>query len=132
MLRDIAGSLFMDGNRNCAESVLLAANEHYKLGLKPGDERLIAGFGAGMGCGKVCGALAGCIAVLGYTRITTCAHETDGFKQSCAEFTEEFVHRFGDINCETLKCRYTKPGQRCQELVKSVCDLLEDFLKREL
>ena len=48
---------FLDGNYNCAEVVLLWADERYGLGIPAEDVRLVSGFGGGMGCGENCGAL---------------------------------------------------------------------------
>ena len=129
MLRDRAGTYFIDGNRNCAESILLAANEEYSLGLKEGDERLIAGFGAGMGCGKTCGALAGSLSVLGWLMVRESAHKTEGFGKACAELVRRFKENCSDTDCAPLKAKYRREGVRCLDLVQTAADILDEYLR---
>ena len=76
MLADIAQRYYLEGDYNCAESVLLAANAEYGLGLPDDAVKLVGGFGAGMGCGNACGALCGAVAVLGVMKMGRRAHET--------------------------------------------------------
>ena len=55
MLRDYVKKYYLEQRRNCAESLLRAANEAYGLNLTEADFALLSGFGGGMGCGSVCG-----------------------------------------------------------------------------
>ena len=71
--------IFLDGNYNCAETVLLWANERYGLNVAPEDVRLVSGFGGGMGCGENCGALLGAIAALSKALVQDRAHTTPAF-----------------------------------------------------
>ena len=48
--------LFLEKDYNCAETVLLWANERYGLRVAPEDVALVSGFGGGLGCGETCGA----------------------------------------------------------------------------
>ena len=41
--------LFLEKDYNCAETVLLWANEKYGLGVAPEDVKLVSGFGGGLG-----------------------------------------------------------------------------------
>ena len=52
-------TLFLEKDYNCAETVLLWANEKYGLGVAPEDVKLVSGFGRGLGSGENCGALRG-------------------------------------------------------------------------
>ena len=79
-IRDI----FLDGNYNCAEAVLLWADERYHLGIAPEDVRLVSGFGGGLGSGENCGALLGALAALSKVLVKDKAHETPGFREACA------------------------------------------------
>ena len=48
MLADVAERYFLQGDFNCAESVLLAANEEYGFGLDPEHcHYLVSAFGGG-------------------------------------------------------------------------------------
>ena len=45
MLRDKVKKYFLDEERNCAESMLMAANEEYNIGLSESEMELMRGFG---------------------------------------------------------------------------------------
>ena len=65
MLKEKAKFYYGTEGKNCAEGILLAANDAYALNLTDTDIQLFSGFGGGMGCGSTCGSLTGAIAVLG-------------------------------------------------------------------
>ena len=56
MLKDKVYKYYVEQGMNCAEAMLLGANEEYGLGLSPESAKLIGGFGGGMGRRKTCGA----------------------------------------------------------------------------
>ena len=49
---------------NCAEAIILAVDEEYKLNLPEEVVKSVAGFGGGMGAGSTCGYLTGAISAL--------------------------------------------------------------------
>ncbi|MBQ4264782.1 MAG: C-GCAxxG-C-C family protein [Clostridia bacterium] len=129
MLADVAEKYFLEGDYNCAESVLLAANEVYKLGLDGENaHRLVSAFGGGMGCGMLCGAIAGSMAALGQAAVTERAHVTEGFKDLCAETAEQMQTALGDMNCSVIKPALFQEGRRCAETVRRAADVLEKQL----
>ena len=126
MLADIAQRYYLEGDYNCAESVLLAANEAYGLGLDPQVcYRLVSAFGGGMGCGVVCGALAGSMAALGQEAVTGRAHTTEGFKALCAGCVRDFTDTLGGRDCAQLKPKYFSRDTHCLTTVRMACDVLE-------
>lgn len=126
MLADIAERYYLEGDYNCAESVLLAANEAYGLGLDPQVcYRLVSAFGGGMGCGVVCGALAGSMAALGQEAVTGRAHTTEGFKALCAGCVRDFTDTLGGRDCAQLKPKYFSRDTHCLTTVRMACDVLE-------
>ena len=126
MLADVAERYFLQGDFNCAESVLLAANEVYELGLdKDNCHRLVSAFGGGMGCGLLCGAIAGAMAALGQAAVTERAHVTDGFKDLCAETAAKMEEALGSVNCSVIKPELFVEGRRCAETVRRAADVLE-------
>ena len=130
-IHDLARKYYVEQNRNCAESVFLAANEALELGLRAEDAKLIAAFGGGMGCGSTCGALAGAMAILGRCLITSDAHATEGFKERCAALKQAFEQRLGGTDCDVLKPkRFVDGGDRCLETVQLACDVLLEQLGR--
>ena len=109
MLRKIANDFYMNQNYNCGECILRAANKAYDLGLDERALKLASGFGAGMGCGNTCGALSAAMSVLSLLFCGDKAHETEGFKELCAEYVDTFKASLGSDNCEELKACYRYP-----------------------
>ncbi len=128
MIRDYIEKYYIGQNLNCAESVVLAANEALSLGLTMEDTKLIAAFGGGLGCGALCGALAGAEAVLGKLAVQGNAHATEGFKERCAALKASFEARLGATACATLKPKYHTPEKRCLAAVLLAADALDEAL----
>lgn len=129
MIRDYAKKYFLDQDHNCAESVLLAANEALNLGLTEEDTKLISAFGGGMGCGSTCGALAGVMAVYGKLTVKERAHATEGFKDNCAALKAAFEAKLGSTFCKELKEQYSTPEERCLRVVELAADVLDAHLR---
>ena len=121
---------YLEQDHNCAESILLEANEVWDLGLTKEDVKLVSGFGGGFGCGKTCGALCACVAVLGRLFVTGRAHATPDFKELCGDFVRRYEAAFGGTDCAGLKACHAVEGQRCLLLVERSMTLLEDFVRR--
>jgi len=131
MLADIAERYFLEGDYNCAESVLLAANEAYGLGLdKENCHLLVSAFGGGMGCGLLCGAIAGAMAALGQEAVTGRAHVTEGFKELCADTAAKLEEALGGVNCSVIKPALFVEGRRCAETVRRAADVLEKQMEQ--
>lgn len=130
MIRDYVKKYFVDLDRNCAESVFLAANEALGLGLSEEDAKLVSAFGGGMGCGSTCGALAGSMAILGKLCVKDRAHVTEGFKDNCASLKEEFEARLGSTLCKDVKEAYSNTKDKCLTVVELAADVLEEHLRR--
>ena len=128
-LREVAAKYYFDGDHNCAESVLLAANEMYGFGL---DEKtcyyLVSAFGAGLGCGLLCGAVAGAMAALGQAAVKGRAHATEGFKELCGETAQEIKEALGAMDCGVLRPKYFTAENRCYKTVCLTADVLEKKL----
>ena len=122
---------YIEKDYNCAEAVLRAANEEYRLGLDETAYHLVGGFGGGMGCGSSCGALCSSIAVIGRLLIEERAHATEGFKDKCADFCRRFTETLGSTECSILKETYMEGPNRCLKTVELAYGLLEDFLVSE-
>ena len=129
MLRDRIETLYLESDFNCAESILLAANAEYQLGLTPEDVRLVSGFGGGMGCGSTCGALTGGVAALGSLLVQQRAHATEGFKEACAGWVAAFSASLGSERCDVLKEQYASPDRGCLDVVLAAADALEVYLR---
>lgn len=130
MLRDKVMKYNREMDRNCAESILLAANEQYELGLNNEDIKLVSAFGGGMGCGSTCGALAGAMAALGKIMVEDCAHATVGFKDHCASLVKEFEETLGDIDCRNLIGKYRTVDTGCLTTIELAADVLEAHISK--
>ena len=119
--------LFLDGDYNCAETVLLWANERYGLNVAPEDVKLVSGFGGGLGCGETCGALLGAVAALSKAMVEDRAHATPGFGGSCAELVRRFRADLGSIECTELKENYRRPDVRCLYVVERAAAILDEY-----
>ena len=121
--------IFLDDNYNCAEAVLLWANERYGLNVAPEDVRLVSGFGGGMGCGENCGALLGAMAALSKALVQDRAHTTPGFREACAELVDRFRADLGSIECTELKEKYRRPDVRCLYVVERAAAILDEYMQ---
>ena len=121
--------IFLDGNYNCAEAVLLWADERYGLNVAPEDIRLVSGFGGGLGCGENCGALLGAVAALSKVLVQDRAHLTPGFKAACAELVTRFREDLGGIECTELKEKYRRPDVRCLYVVERTAAILDEYMQ---
>ena len=121
--------IFLDGNYNCAEAVLLWADQRYGLHVAPEDIRLVSGFGGGLGCGENCGALLGALAALSKALVEDRAHLTPGLREACGELVGRFREDLGSIECRSLKEKYRRPDVRCLYVVKRAADILDEYMK---
>ena len=121
--------LFLEKDYNCAETVLLWANERYGLRVAPEDVALVSGFGGGLGCGETCGALLGAMAALSKALVRERAHATPAFREACAELVDRFRADLGSIQCEELKEKYRRPDVRCLFVVERAAAVLDEYLQ---
>jgi C_GCAxxG_C_C family probable redox protein len=128
MLKERATYYYMEDGCNCAEAVLLAANDVYGLGLSDETAKVVGGFGGGMGCGNACGALCGAIAVMGVKKMGRRAHETPGFSPACGALVKDFEAALGSTMCADLRKIHANQTQRCLKTVLAACDVLESHL----
>ncbi|MEA4823218.1 MAG: C-GCAxxG-C-C family (seleno)protein [Clostridiaceae bacterium] len=131
MLRERAVAYYLDHDYNCAESILLAANDEYALGLSPDAFHLLSPFGGGCGCGRICGALAGGLAVIGSLAVRERAHATKDFGRLCEAYVQSFESALGSDLCAVLKPRYVAPPRRCAATVEQAADILDAFLREK-
>ena len=121
---------YLKQNNNCAEAMLHIANELCGLNLEKDDYKLVGAFGGGMGCGLACGALCGSLAALGEIYISESAHETEGFREICAEYVESFQSIFGNTECRVIKPKWFRnDGTRCLEIIDKNTELFERFIR---
>ena len=129
MLKDVAEKYYFN-NYNCAESVFLAADEYYSLGIDPSASRLVGGFGGGIQTGSACGAFLAAVSVLSHLCIDKKAHESGTLRNAVSLFVTEFEEKIQSSLCREIRPRVFEPDRRCAVTVDTACDILEDVIRR--
>lgn len=120
---------YVTNHYNCAEALLLTANDTYQLGLSQESIKLVSAFGGGMGIGGTCGALVGALSVLGQIYVEKKESDAEGFRELCGEFATRFQKEFGSLNCSDIKPTYHKDEtNRCIGVLEKTWNLLHTFL----
>lgn len=125
MLREKAAYYYRDMGKSCAEAILMAANEQYRINLTEGEIQLFAGFRTGMGCGGTCGALSGAIGVL-----SRMYGQKENFNEICAQFVSAFKAKLAcdTAECSVLSAKYKTTEARCTSAVELAADALEAYI----
>ncbi len=132
MLKQTVKRYYLEGDYNCAEAILRAANDEFRLGLDEKALKVVAGYGGGLGCGETCGALCGALAAISAALVDERAHVTPGFKDACAGFVARFGEALGSLDCRDIKERFAREGRRCTDTVEITAELLEQHLNNLL
>ena len=80
MLKDHIEKYYIEGNYNCAETIIRAGNDYYELGLHDRDMIAFGVFGAGIQTGNTCGAVLAAASILSMKYVERKAHESDDIK----------------------------------------------------
>lgn len=115
-------------NLNCAETMLYAANEEYKLNLSRDSLKMMASFGGGMGIESICGAITGSLSVLGIMFVREKGHESDFIKSLSKDFFQRFEKKFGTAACNELKSKYRNDDIRCSRMIYKAAEILEEII----
>lgn len=126
-LREYAEKYYLQ-HRNCAESLLLAANDAYELGLTEREIQMMKAFGGGMGAGGACGALTGAVAALSLLYSTTKGAVENGLRTDAGQLVTEFEAALTHVDCRVLKPIYFDAQNRCLETVLRGADVLEKHI----
>lgn len=125
MLKERASYYYGTLGKNCAEGILLAANDVYGLKLTEQEIQLFSGFGRGMGCGSTCGGLSGAIGVL-----SRMYEGREDFRELCGGFVSKFKDALGcdTIDCGPLAGKYKTEAARCVSAVELTAQALEEYI----
>ena len=113
---------------NCAESLILASNDAYNLGLDEKTAKVMSAFGGGCGCGHICGALAGALGAIAALTVTDRAHTTPDFNPLRADFMAKFEAELGSHMCNDLKPKYRTEEDGCVKTCQLTAELLAAYL----
>lgn len=131
--KDLAGQYFKEGY-NCAESVVRAFRDYYKLDISDEALKMASGFGGGLGhAGCMCGALSGATMVLGMLQGRANKEQSrEPIYGSAQEFHEIFTGEFGAACCRVLNPHaFGSQEQRrtCLKLTGTTAELLLKYLQ---
>lgn len=119
---------YYKANYNCSETLVLAGNETYGLGLDDKAVKLMAGFGGGCGCGHLCGALAGALGIISMLTVQDRAHTTADFGPVRAEFMAKYEEALGSFLCSELKPKYRTEEDACLKTCELTGEVLAAYL----
>lgn len=128
-LKDIAQGYYFN-NYNCAESVFLAANELFGLGLDTSCSRLVGGFGGGVQTGSACGAFLAAVSIISEMCIDDRAHNSAVLRPAVNDISDGLAGKLGSTMCRDIRPAVFDPGTRCLVTVEAVCDLLEEAVEK--
>ncbi len=128
MLKDVYAKYYFEGNYNCAETIIRAANEYYELGLHDRDMIMVGAYGAGIQCGNTCGAVLSAAAVLSMKYVEAKAHESEDIKPVVMKLMRKFQAKYGSTLCKDIKPQSFKPEYRCRMTIEASCDILEETI----
>lgn len=128
MLKDIYAKYYFEGNYNCAETLIRAANEYYELGLHDRDMIMMGAYGAGIQCGNTCGAVLSAAAVLSMKYVEAKAHESEEIRPVVMKLMRKFQAKYGSTLCKDIKPQSFMPEYRCRMTIEASCDILEETI----
>lgn len=128
MLKDSFQTYYFEGNYNCAESMIRAANDYYNLGLHDRDMIMLGVYGAGIQTGNTCGAVLAAASVLSMKYVEAKAHESTEIKPVTQKLMRAFKERFGSTLCKDIKPQFFDPQVRCLHTIENACDILETVI----
>ena len=128
MLKDVHAKYYVEGNYNCAETIIRAANEYYELGLHDRDMIMVGAYGAGIQCGNTCGAVLSAAAVLSMKYVEAKAHESEDIRPVVMKLMRKFQAKYGSTLCKDIKPQSFKPEYRCRMTIEASCDILEETI----
>ncbi len=129
MLKEIALTYYNQGY-NCAETIVLAANDAYHLNLDAASIRLFAAFGGGLQCGDLCGCLTAAAGVLSALYVPTKAHDVKELRSYTQLLVREFERQMGARKCSDIKPKLYKNEIRCKDTVLYGAQALENTIQK--
>ena len=127
----ISDDYMLRNDYNCAETMLVGANEAYEIGLDTKALHAASAFGGGMGRERACGAMTGALMALGCMRSRDWAHKDERLGELRDEFVRKFESRFGSLDCAAIKQTHRSDTRGCQAVVEIAASLVEEVLVRE-
>ena len=118
---------------NCAEAMMRALNDYYRLNLPKEVLCAASSFGGGCAHDEMCGGIASSLAVLGIL------FSNDGNSRNSLnliqlrkQFFTEFDAIYQQSRCNYLRNNYSGPGRRCEPVLVNIADIIEKIITENL
>jgi C_GCAxxG_C_C family probable redox protein len=115
---------------NCAETLLNASNDYFKLGVDLKFLRAIVPFGGGFYSERTCGALTGGIAALGLMFAEDKPTNNEKLKEITKRWVEAFEKEFSSIECKEIKPLHRDEIKGCEPVMSRAAELLEEVINK--
>ncbi|KAF5056749.1 putative redox-active protein [anaerobic digester metagenome] len=112
-------------HKNCAEIMLMAANEQYNLGLDERFFKAVCPFGGGFQTENTCGALLGALAAIGLMYTEERPTTNDKMKEKTKQFVAEFEKEFGALDCANIKAHHRSETEGCAPVKIRTAEVFE-------
>ncbi|WP_326908298.1 C-GCAxxG-C-C family protein [Sedimentibacter sp. MB31-C6] len=116
---------------NCAEILLMAANEKYNLGIEQNTIKAICPFGGGIQSEKTCGALLGAVAALGVLYAEELPTTNEKMKEMTKKLVEEFENEFGSLNCDYIKEHHRSEAEKCNPVKLRAAEVFDKVINED-
>lgn len=110
---------------NCAEALLMAANEEYNLGLDDRFIKAVCPFGGGFQIESTCGALLGSLSAIGVMFTEDRPTENEKMRKMAKKYAEEFEKEFGALDCATIKQHHRSETEGCAPVKIRAAEVFE-------
>ncbi|WMJ76657.1 MULTISPECIES: C-GCAxxG-C-C family protein [unclassified Sedimentibacter] len=117
-------------HNNCAEIIMMAANERYKLELDEKIIKAVCPFGGGLQSEKTCGALLGAVAALGVMFTEDKPSTNDTMKEVIKSFVQDFEKEFGSLECTCIKAHHRSETEGCYPVKIKTAELFDELVRK--
>jgi C_GCAxxG_C_C family probable redox protein len=122
-MNNLIKKYYLEKGFNCAETMLLTANDQFNLQLNESHIRILSGFGGGMCKEKVCGVVTGGVAVL-----SVIFTDKDLLKKLVIEFQEKTENEFFSNDCKAIKPILRDDSNKCANVIDKAYKILENLI----
>lgn len=123
-MNELIKKYYLKQGYNCAETMLLAARDLYKLPIDETHIKILSGFGGGMYEGDICGAVSGGVAVLSFFFFK------EDLEPLVIEFKNETRKKLSSIECKEIKPIHRDKESGCFNVIENTFNALEKIIKK--
>lgn len=122
-MNNLVRKYYLEQGFNCAETMLLAANDEFNLNLDESHIRIMSGFGGGVCKEILCGAVTGGVAVL-----SIIFKDKDLLKKLVIEFQEQTENVFSSNDCSDIKPILRDEFNKCAKVIDKAYQILKTLI----